>query len=80
MFRSVVPQRAHDGLASIAVIWPKAALPNVVFGLPNCGWFRTLNASTRNSVSILPNYVPLITEKSMLNCFGPRRMPRPESP
>ena len=33
MFRSVVPQSAQDGLASIAVIWPKAALPNVAVRL-----------------------------------------------
>src|SRR5207302_6912370 len=32
------------------VILPKFALPNVVFGLPNCGVFHPLKASHRNSI------------------------------
>ena len=48
--RSTVPHNEHDGLESMAVIVPAAALPIVVLGLPNCGWFNRLNASTLNSV------------------------------
>src|SRR5215475_7369108 len=70
--RSVVPQVAHDGLASIAEIVPNAALPNVVFGLANCGWFRTLKISSRSSESTRPIRVFLIPEKSMLKSPGPR--------
>ena len=62
MLRSVVPQVAHAGFASIAVMVPKAALPNVVLGSANCGWLRMLKASTRSSRSILPNLVILMSD------------------
>src|SRR5262245_57432234 len=39
-----------------------------------------LNASTRNSVLILPNVVDLIIDMSMLNCPGPRTVLRPVLP
>ena len=66
-----VPQSEHDGLDSIAEMTPAEALPIVVFGLANCGWFSRLNASIRNSVSTPPNRVFLINA-SMLNEPGPR--------
>src|SRR5262245_5061216 len=42
------------------------------FGWPNWGWFRTLKASSRSSLSTDPNRVCLMSEASMLNCPGPR--------
>ena len=43
-----------DGMAEMV---PTAALPIVVFGLANCGWLSTLNASIRNSVAMRPTLV-----------------------
>src|SRR5687767_12326380 len=76
----MVPQSEHEGFESIAEIVPTCALPICVFGLANCGWLSTLNASMRISVENRPIFVFLISEASMLNCPGPRRMPRPALP
>ena len=59
---------------------PNCELPNWPFGWPNCGWFSRLNISTRSSVSVLPIRVCLMTEASILNAPGPRRVLRPVLP
>ena len=72
-FRSVVPQRAHDGLASIAEIVPKAALPTTPFGFPSGGVFVKLNISVRNSKFLTsPKYVRLMKAMSAVRYPGPR--------
>src|SRR5262249_26073975 len=78
--RSVVPQKAHDELASIDEMVPNAALPNCPFGLANCGWLNRLNASTRSSVSTCPTRVFLMIDASTLACPGPRTVLRPVLP
>src|SRR5437867_21138 len=59
---------------------PNAELPNVAFGFANCGWFRTLNASSRTSLFTCAIRVFLISEKSTLKSPGPRTELRPVLP